>query len=178
MSIEHLKKQAKNLHRHLPEFLAKNPQPFSLSACQELVARSSGYPSWHAASTAPARNPPSKTVASSRELTFYPLDVSTLQSEADLQPVFRHLCFMDPDTVIFVNGTLPTLARKLEQVGVKVEEMTMAELRKRLEQCDYQCGFEVVMQGDCVRTGGLSQAVKGSRMITLPIHRRMDEINI
>jgi len=50
MSIDSLRKQAKNLKRLLPEFLAQHGgAPLSLAACQELVARLHGYPHWHAA---------------------------------------------------------------------------------------------------------------------------------
>lgn len=49
MSLDHLKKQAKNLRKLLPEFIAQHTATPSLAACQELIAKSSGYPSWHAA---------------------------------------------------------------------------------------------------------------------------------
>jgi hypothetical protein len=49
VSIESLKKQAKNLKRLWPEFQTqhRNTEP-ALAACQELVARLHGYPCWHA----------------------------------------------------------------------------------------------------------------------------------
>lgn len=51
MSIDHLKKQAKNLKAALPAFLQLHPSGVApLAAFQELVAQMSGYPSWHAAS--------------------------------------------------------------------------------------------------------------------------------
>lgn len=50
MSIDHLKKQAKNLKAFLPTFLEAHPSgTATLADFQELVARISGYPSWHAA---------------------------------------------------------------------------------------------------------------------------------
>ncbi len=49
MSIEHLKKQSKNLKRLWPEFAETHGASPSLAACQELIARCSGYASWHAA---------------------------------------------------------------------------------------------------------------------------------
>lgn len=50
MSIEHLKKQAKNLKKSLPAFLEQYPDGSApLSQFQELIAKASGYPSWHAA---------------------------------------------------------------------------------------------------------------------------------
>lgn len=53
MSIEHLKKQAKNLKKSLPAFLERYPDGSApLSQFQELIAQASGYPSWHAAVTA------------------------------------------------------------------------------------------------------------------------------
>lgn len=51
MSIEHLKKQAKNLHRLLPEFIQAHPDGGKLSDAQELIARTHGYPNFHAAAT-------------------------------------------------------------------------------------------------------------------------------
>lgn len=51
MSLDHLKKQAKNLKKVLPEFIREHPTGGALSDCQELVARVNGYPSWHAAVT-------------------------------------------------------------------------------------------------------------------------------
>lgn len=51
MSIDHLKKQAKNLKAALPAFLQLHPSGVApLASFQELVAQISGYPSWHAAS--------------------------------------------------------------------------------------------------------------------------------
>ncbi|WP_371436302.1 hypothetical protein [Polaromonas sp.] len=146
MSIEHLKKQAKNLHRFLPEFLAKSTQPLSLNACQELMARVSGYPSWHAAAT---RNPTrGKTVAPQRGQIFYALDVSTLPADVDQKALFHHLACMDPDKVVFVNGTLPELSDQLVQTGHLVKVMTMDEFRAELEKCGQPCEFEKLKQGD------------------------------
>lgn len=53
MSIEHLKKQAKNLKKSLPSFIKEYPDGSApLAQFQELIAKASGYPSWHAAVTA------------------------------------------------------------------------------------------------------------------------------
>ena len=50
MSIDHLKKQAKNLHKLLPEFVQKHGLgTLKLSDCQELIAQINGYGSWHSA---------------------------------------------------------------------------------------------------------------------------------
>ena len=49
MSIARLKKQSKNLFRLLPEHIKKHPGGGPLSACQELIARTEGLPSWHVA---------------------------------------------------------------------------------------------------------------------------------
>ncbi len=48
MLIEQTKKQAKNLRRLLPAFIAEHPDGGKLSDFQELVARTHGYPSFHA----------------------------------------------------------------------------------------------------------------------------------
>lgn len=50
MSIEQAKKQAKNLRRLLPVFLAEHPDGGKLADFQELVAKTHGYPSFHAMS--------------------------------------------------------------------------------------------------------------------------------
>lgn len=79
MSIDSLKKQAKNLHRLVPVFLEQhvNVRP-SLAACQDLVARIHGYPSWHSAAgrTEVARQsadesepPPSNSAPDNRSTT-------------------------------------------------------------------------------------------------------------
>lgn len=53
MSIDHLKKQAKNLKKCLPDFLKDHPDGVApLAQYQELIAKASGYPSWHAAAKA------------------------------------------------------------------------------------------------------------------------------
>lgn len=53
MSIDHLKKQAKNLKKCLPDFLKAHPDGVApLAQYQELIAKASGYPSWHAAAKA------------------------------------------------------------------------------------------------------------------------------
>jgi hypothetical protein len=50
MSIDHLKKQAKNLKKTLPAFLRQHPGGDApLSQFQELIAKANGYPSWHTA---------------------------------------------------------------------------------------------------------------------------------
>ena len=53
MSLARLKKQSKNLARLLPEHIKKHPNGGPLSACQELIARADGFPSWHTATTRP-----------------------------------------------------------------------------------------------------------------------------
>jgi len=49
MSVDHLKKQSKNLKRLWPEFAKQHGDQPTLAACQELIARCSGYGSWHTA---------------------------------------------------------------------------------------------------------------------------------
>ncbi len=61
MSTDYLKKQAKNLKRLWPEFAQANGNSPSLAACQELIARCSGFPSWHAAVTRPEVYRPDQT---------------------------------------------------------------------------------------------------------------------
>lgn len=52
MSIDRIKKQAKLLSKLLPAHLKNYPvDPAALSACQELAAKSNGYPSFHAAAS-------------------------------------------------------------------------------------------------------------------------------
>jgi hypothetical protein len=58
MSIEQAKKQAKNLRRLLPAFIAEHPDGGKLADYQELVARTHGYPSFHAMSEAHKDNRP------------------------------------------------------------------------------------------------------------------------
>lgn len=53
MSKEHLKKQAKNLRRLLPDFLEQQPPVPPLAACQELAAKINGYPNFHSAISVP-----------------------------------------------------------------------------------------------------------------------------
>lgn len=48
MNIEQAKKQAKNLRRLLPAYMAEHPDAGKLSDVQELIARTHGYPSFHA----------------------------------------------------------------------------------------------------------------------------------
>lgn len=57
MSIDHLKKQSKNLKRLWPEFAQAHGNTPTLAACQELIARCSGYASWHAATMQDERKP-------------------------------------------------------------------------------------------------------------------------
>lgn len=52
MSIEQAKKQAKNLRRLLPAFIAEHPDGGKLADFHELIARTHGYPSFHALSEA------------------------------------------------------------------------------------------------------------------------------
>jgi len=47
LSLDHFKQQAKNLQRLLPTYCANGN--FPLAICQEIIARTHGYPSWHAA---------------------------------------------------------------------------------------------------------------------------------
>lgn len=50
-SLQHLKKQSKNLVKIFPS-LEQRRVPLQLSEAQEIVARLNGYPSWHAATSA------------------------------------------------------------------------------------------------------------------------------
>jgi hypothetical protein len=69
MSIDHLKKQSKNLKRLWPEFAQAHGSTPTLAACQELVARSCGYASWHSAvSQAETKARASTTVAAGKPL--------------------------------------------------------------------------------------------------------------
>lgn len=49
MSLDKMKKQAKNLLRLLPEFQREHSHELRLADCQELIARTHGFPNWHAA---------------------------------------------------------------------------------------------------------------------------------
>ena len=55
MNIEQAKKQAKNLRRLLPAYMAEHPDAGKLSDVQELIARTHGYPSFHAMTLAQKR---------------------------------------------------------------------------------------------------------------------------
>lgn len=48
MSLDQAKKQAKNLRRLLPAYIADHPDGGKLSDVQELIARTHGYPDFHA----------------------------------------------------------------------------------------------------------------------------------
>ncbi len=63
MSLDKLKKQAKNLQRLLPEFISEHPNELRLGDCQELVARIYGFPNWHAASVRALANEPPPPMA-------------------------------------------------------------------------------------------------------------------
>lgn len=52
MSLDHLKKQAKNAGELLDELFSTHPPPYTLAERQRLVARLAGYPSWHDAERA------------------------------------------------------------------------------------------------------------------------------
>lgn len=56
MSIERIKKEAKNLQRLLPEFLASNTPPFKLTAVQKLVCQAKGFANMELACAALERN--------------------------------------------------------------------------------------------------------------------------
>lgn len=49
MSLDYLKKLAKNAKKQLPLFVAQHQQPFTLADCQEFIARLAGYSSWQSA---------------------------------------------------------------------------------------------------------------------------------
>ncbi len=49
MPLDKLKKQAKNLHRLLPDFVREHKTELQLAHCQELIARINGFPNWHVA---------------------------------------------------------------------------------------------------------------------------------
>lgn len=55
MSIEQIKKAAKNLQRLLPGFLEKHKPPFVLTAVQQLTCQMSGYPNMEVATSAMQR---------------------------------------------------------------------------------------------------------------------------
>lgn len=57
MSVDHLKKQAKNAKRLLAGLFEQHPPPYSLAECQELTAGLNGYPSWRIALESQRRKP-------------------------------------------------------------------------------------------------------------------------
>lgn len=89
MSIESLKKQAKNVLRLLPGFVQANGSSLQLAQCQELVAQLHGYPSWFAAgqrlqATSPADVEPSlPEIHQANGKTSAPLPGTTMQVTMD-----------------------------------------------------------------------------------------------
>lgn len=131
MSIEHLKKQAKNLKKSLPAFLEKYPNGLApLAQFQELIAKASGYPSWHAAVTAkddarptasdvgaaPAFQPVHVRVVQDRTTVFE----YTSQGRAKLPRDFDCLTFkaVDPKLLTLVTDSLDKL---LDEIGTSDE---------------------------------------------------------
>lgn len=132
MSVDHLKKQAKNLKAALPAFIQDHPTGAApLSAFQELVAGINGYPSWHAAVA--SRGSGSEALASSsaastvdivlgieyRDIVDYPSDGSTQPSRqvkcAVLQPVDEEK-HAEADSALF---SFTSLKGDLDEFGQK-----------------------------------------------------------
>lgn len=95
MSIEHLKKQSRNLKKLLPDFIKSHPNGEApLAQIQDLIARSSGYPSWHAAVSAKSK----QTDASLPNIGFRVLNHDLYTEGRSLSDCVH---FIDSDSCIF-----------------------------------------------------------------------------
>lgn len=115
MSLESLKKQAKNLLRLLPGFVSKKGAALQLAHCQELVAQLHGYPNWHAAT---------KRLSES--------DAPVFQEAEPAEDVGLMVTQGDGKTV----GRLPGSKLQIEMTGsdVKTRDAMVRHLRELLEQ--------------------------------------------
>lgn len=98
MSLEQIKKQAKRLHKILPEVIQEvisQKKDFNLALCQEIVAKQFGYPSFHAATECSAGATPRSSLGmASAAMTPLPaqqLSETPLIDESSLSRICRKM---------------------------------------------------------------------------------------
>lgn len=159
MNIEHLRKQAKNLRTIYPDLVAENPTALSLSRAQDVIAKTHGFPSWHAAvgsySTKTARSSEATTSVEVGEspitralragYTFELSEKSDLPvelSEYDASPTryavgqeatLRFRTMKDKKLVERETDALDQFSESLGGISGSFEEYTPAGLRKYAE---------------------------------------------
>lgn len=69
MNLDHLRKQAKNLRKQLPELIAQHGADLTLSQAQTAIARIHGYPGWTALLAANAAESPPRSADAERLAT-------------------------------------------------------------------------------------------------------------
>lgn len=124
MSIEHLKKQAKNLKKRLPDFVKRHSSGVApLAEFQELIAQASGYPSWHAAAQSLSERPSSGTpvrrdavieIRSEHEYLY--ITEFTIKGEEKSPREFDCVLFQ-PEDHSLLNIVTSSLDRFLEEEG-------------------------------------------------------------
>ncbi len=169
MSIDHIKKQAKNLRRLLPAYLADHPDGAgSLADYQELIARTHGYPSFHALNSARSESAPSVSAVSLGALradyegkqpwTKYEADgnaVGTVEV-----PTFQLATsddrFSDDDPLWKVTTEFDSACDQAGAISGDFSEFSPAVLKKLVSHAEQLCQKEpAFLDGVAFRTGAM-----------------------
>jgi hypothetical protein len=139
MSLDKMKKQAKNLRRLLPDFMREHTGELQLSPCLELVARSHGFPNWHAASSLSPTSPPVHgKVTTSPAFVVLPLnleyDVQQIveYSESGTEKPAREHRFLHIDVAASIEDVSDELSDFMEETGLLDWETPPADMSLQL----------------------------------------------
>ena len=125
MSIEQAKKQAKNLRRLLPDFIAAHPDGGKLADYQELIARTHGYPSFHAMSE------------------------SKKESESSLGPLFVSYRGIEDWNIYDSKGNSKIKMMPFASLRVPTEDSSDEDsLHRVIDKFDEECDIEGSLTGD------------------------------
>lgn len=140
MSLDKMKKQAKNLQRLLPDFISEHPNELRLADCQELVARIHGFPNWHAASSRALANeqPPPMARGDVPTVLVLPLSIHAGVEEVveytdagDEKHPSEH-AFLRIETNSAIDAEIGKLDDFMETSGWSDWEVPPAELSERM----------------------------------------------
>ena len=169
MSIDHIKKQAKNLRRLLPAYLADHPDGTgSLADFQELIARTHGYPSFHALVSAHSESPPSAGPVSLGTLRAdYEGKQSWMKYDAEGNavgtidvPTFQLAAsdsrFADNDTLWKVTAEFDSACDQAGAITGDFSEFSPAVRKKLVRHAEHLCHKEpAFLDGVAFRTGAM-----------------------
>ena len=192
MSIDHIKKQAKNLRRLLPAYLADHPDAAgSLSDFQELIAKTHGYPSFHALTSAYSEPAPTTHTVNLGALRadyrgkqpWMKYDASGNALETEDVPSFELITSSDrfaaSDGLWKVTEEFDAACERAGAITGDFSEFSPGTLKKLVHQAEQLCQKEpAFLDGFAFRAGALvhERRFEEARQLSEPVLEAVFEL--